>query len=494
MDINYSYRDVPTLRAFAQSNAFIRGVVGPVGGGKSSACVVEVPRRGLAQRPGRDGIKRTRFAVVRGTYPELRDTTIRTFFQWLPPEYFGRWHAGEHKYLIKAFPGSEIEVLFRALDRPEDVKKLLSMDLTGAWVNEAREIPWAIMDALQGRIGRYPSAADGGPSWFGLWADTNPPDSDSRWFRFFEEGDWLEGFKALVREGVLPHGSQPEDFAAIFKQPSGLSPEAENIPNLPHGYYARLCIGKSKEWVKVYVKGDYGFVSDDRAVFPEYIDDVHCRSDVEPVEGITIYRGWDFGLTPICIFIQVLPDGRVLIFDEMVSDNMGIDRFSDEVLEHCSRSFRGQVSFDDYGDPAGQTRAQTDEKTCFEIMQAKGIAIEPGLQTLRIRLESVRKPLMQLRGGKPQLVLHKRCRTVRKAFMGGYHYRRLMTRAERYTSEPEKNHPYSDVMDGVEYVFTILFGGGLTDNQNTADDDEFARRAAGDRMGPGRGRSLVTGY
>ena len=74
-----------------------------------------------------------------------------------------------------AFNDTRFEVLFRALDRPADVKKLLSLELTGAWVNEAREVPKAIIDGLQGRVGRYPSMREGGCTWSGLMMDTNPP-------------------------------------------------------------------------------------------------------------------------------------------------------------------------------------------------------------------------------------------------------------------------------------------------------------------------------
>ncbi|MCH7527338.1 MAG: hypothetical protein IID39_07875, partial [Planctomycetes bacterium] len=69
----------------------------------------------------------------------------------------------------------DCEVMFRALDRPDDVKKVLSLDLTGAWVNEAREVPKGIIDALTDRVGRYPSKRKGGPSWRGLIMDTNAP-------------------------------------------------------------------------------------------------------------------------------------------------------------------------------------------------------------------------------------------------------------------------------------------------------------------------------
>lgn len=484
-DIRYSYKNVPTIKAFAQSDAFIRALIGPFGSGKSSGCVVEIPRRGQMQKPGPDGIRRSRIAVVRNTFGQLEDTTIRTVHEWMPPAYFGRYYVSDHRYVIRTFANCEIEVLFRALDRPDHVKNLLSLDLTWAWLNEVREIPWAIVEAMQGRVGRFPKMSDGGATWSGVCMDTNPPDTDSKFYKFFEERDWLPHFKALKESGALPASvTKPEQYAAIFHQPSGLSDAAENRENLPAGYYQRMQIGKKPEWIKVYVKGDYGFVTDDKAVFPEYSDTIH-RKEVNPVKGIAIRRGWDFGLTPACTFSQLLPDGRWLVFDEMVSESMGIDRFSDDVLEKCTRAFRGPVEFEDYGDPAGQQRAQTDEKTCFEILQGKGVAIEPGKQTISLRLESIRRPLTRLIGGEPQFILHPRCRVLRKAFLGGYYFRRMTTNAERYSDKPEKNwasHP----MDALQYDASMLFGDALT---GTPPRDDYPMMPPSEQ-----GRSEITGY
>ena len=61
----------------------------------------------------------------------------------------------------------------------EDVKKLLSLELTGVWVNEAREIPKSIIDAVTMRCGRFPSMREGGPSWSGVICDTNAPEEDA---------------------------------------------------------------------------------------------------------------------------------------------------------------------------------------------------------------------------------------------------------------------------------------------------------------------------
>jgi hypothetical protein len=135
----YDTSDAPTIREFLNSDAFLRAIMGPLGSGKSTACIWDIVNRGLRQRPGPDGIRRTRWCVVRNTFSQLNDTTIKTVHQWFPPITTGRYRATDHEFVIDKLvaPGdkypAQIELLFRALDRPDHVRKLLSLDLTGAW-------------------------------------------------------------------------------------------------------------------------------------------------------------------------------------------------------------------------------------------------------------------------------------------------------------------------------------------------------------------------
>lgn len=498
--MTFDVSDMPTIKEFLDCDAFIQGLMGPFGSAKSSGCAWKIIKKGLQQAKGPDGVRRSRWAVIRNTYPMLRDTTIRTVHQWFPYPTYGRWKATEHDYIINAFCAegdtvpAQIELMFRALDRPDHVKNLLSLDLTGAWVNEAREVPWAIIEALQGRVDRYPAKRDGGATWAGVLLDTNPPDTDSKWFKFFEEEDHADDVAMLAE--FMP-GLTVEQYARIFKQPSGLSPDAENKVNQTPGYWHRLAIGKSPEWIKVYCRGEYGFVVDGRAVFPEYHDNVHCPGEAEPRRapvtraGLPVHRGWDFGLTPACVFSQVSPTGQWIVVDELVSSRMGIDRFSDEVLRHSGEHFPDS-EFVDTGDPAGEQASQTDERTCFEILRAKDIAIEGGLQSPQIRFEATRKPLRQMDDdGYPAFNIHPRCKMTRRAFMGGYHFRKLqMPGQDRYAEKPEKN-AYSHPIEALGYTATRLFGPSLQFRQNVIDSDlvELESRLVTDRT-----RSTVTGY
>jgi hypothetical protein len=443
-DIVYDYSASPTLKRFSQSRKFIRGLMGPFGSGKSSGCAIELPKWGMRQHLV-NGKRRARFAVIRNTYRQLEDTTMRTVHEWLPPESFGRFLKSDHSYVINRLDSElEIELLYRALDRPEHVSNLLSLELTGAWVNEAREVPWAVIKALMGRVDRYPPMKDGGAVDAGIILDTNPPDDESWWYRLFEE-------------------DRPAN-AEVFKQPSGRAPDAENRKNLSEQYYNNLMTGADPDFIKVYVDGLYGYVKDGKPIYPDFNDALHV-AEVEPVTGAVIGRGWDFGLTPACIFTQIRPDGRFIVFDELVADDLGIDTFSDAVLRHTAERYHG-YTFEDWGDPAGEQRsamtADKDEKTCFDILQGKGIKVQGSEQNLTIRIESVRKPMNTLTKGKPQFQLHPRCKKLRKGFQGRYQYRRLKIAGaeERYHDAPDKNE-YSHPHDGLQYVAARFFGNAV---------------------------------
>ena len=305
------------------------------------------------------------------------------------------------------------------------------------------------------------------PTWYGIIADTNFPTELTPWHSFMEA---------------------PPPNWQIFKQPSGLSSSAENTKNLPVGYYQRLAIGKSPEWKKVYISGEYGFITDGKPVWPEYNDQVHCPPDkaawpkVNP--SLPIVRSYDFGLTPACIFSQITSRGQWIVFDEIVATRMGTDSFSDTVLDHCARWYP-RCDFIDYGDPAGANASEINETlSSFRIMHAKGIMIEPGIQTLEIRLESVRKPLRTLVDGRPQFVLHPRCSKLRRGMMGGYRFRKMRVSGERYTASPEKDQ-FSHPCDALSYAGTRLFGAALYGMRPNDDQQENRSHA---------GRSMVTGY
>jgi hypothetical protein len=435
LDVEYQAAG-PVCDQFLQSEAFVRGIRGPIGSGKSTACCFEILRRSMAQKPSADGKRRTRWAIIRNTFPELRTTTMKTWWG-IAPQEVGKWvDEGPPSHTLEG-DGFHIEVLFLALDRPDDIKKLLSLELTGAWINEAREVPKAILDALTGRVGRYPAVKDGGCTWFGILLDTNPPDTDHWWYRLAEE-------------------ECPKEFE-FYAQPSGLSPDAENIDNLPPGYYERASLGKTEDWIRVYVRGEYGFAMDGKAVYPEYSDSLHCRPvTIDPRLDLRI--GMDFGLTPAATFGQRGPMGDWRIKSEVVCEDMGAIRFAEAITRHVNDNYANIKIGGITGDPAGEARAGTDEQTVFQVLRAHKVIAHPAPSNdFTLRREAVARPLTRLVGPVPGLIIDPGCIKLRKAMAGGYCFRRLKVAGEdRFQDKPDKNM-HSHVAESLQY---LLLGAG----------------------------------
>lgn len=446
-----AYQPPPTIARFMRSPAFYRGLMGPVGSGKSSACCMELLAKASAQAPGPDGIRRSRFAILRNTYRELKDTTLRTWLAWMPEERFGGFSHSDmtHRVRHALDDGTRLcaEVLFRALDRPKDARKLLSLELTGAWINEARELPLSVVEALGDRVERYPAARDGGCSWAGVIMDTNPPDTDHWWHRLAEE-------------------ARPSGWA-FFRQPGGLveqdgafvtNPRAENLENLPQDFYIRRMHGKNAQHMRIYYCGMYGFVQDGRPVYPEF-DEARHVSPVElaPVPGLPLLIGLDFGLTPAAALAQRLSDGRWRFLDELVSEDMGMQRFAGLLSELLASRYDG-LTPEIWGDPAGGTRAQTDERTPYDMLRAAGLVARPvSTNDPLLRREAMAGALLRDIDGAPGALLSPRCRTLIRGMAGAWRYRRLaVSGEERFADQPEKSR-FSHVCEAAQY---LLVGAG----------------------------------
>jgi hypothetical protein len=384
--------------------------------------------------------------VVRNTYRELEDTTIRTWGDWFAGSGYGSLRRDGMTWPLKfGLPDGtrvDADVLFRALDTPDDVKKVLSLEITGAWVNEAREVPKAIVDGLFSRCGRYPAVRNGGCSWYGLIMDTNPPDDVHWWYRLAED-------------------ARPEGWE-FFRQPGGVlwrdgqwvdNPGAENLANLPDGYYRHQLAGKNPEWVRVYLAGEYGYISDGRPVFPEYSDATHAAPMVfapDPRQELIV--GIDFGLTPAAAFVQRDRAGRFLVIDELVTEDMGAVSFAEHLGRRLRSTYRG-YAVSVYGDPAGEQRSQVDERTPFQILVAAGIPARPApTNDFTVRREAVAQALSRLVDGKPGLMVSPQVVTIRRGLAGGYVYKRLsVSGEERYKDVPDKNR-FSHPLDALQYA------------------------------------------
>lgn len=445
-----------TAVKFHASTAFVRGIRGPVGGGKSVACVIEMLSKCAQQEPDKKGLRRSRWACVRNTYPELKSTVIKTFQDWIPGEICPiRYDSPITGNLTLPLDGGttiQAEFIFLALDTPKDVKKLLSLELTGAFINEAKEIHKAILDGVTQRVGRYPSMKDGGATWNGVIMDTNSPDDD-HWWHELERVNTPAKWEFFIQPG------------ALLLQPNGKyipNPAAENVANHVKGYdyWLDMLGGKDKNWIKAFILNEFATTEDGKPVYGDsYNEQIH-NADTEfwPVKGLPIIMAFDFGLTPACVIGQPQASGQLRIIDEIVTDRMGLEGFLKECVDPLvARKYRNMDRIV-VGDPSGVKGSDNDDVSCFQILRNAGYDVMPApSNALEPRLGAVRWWLSQLVGrGVAGFSISPSCVTLRKGFAGGYKFERIQVGGSesKFRSMPAKNR-FSHPHDALQYLCMI---------------------------------------
>ena len=494
------FAPTPTQQEFMLSDAYVRVLAGPIGGGKSVACVHELIRWATEQAPSDAGIRKTRFLICRNTNDQLKSTTLKTIFDWIPPSWAGSWVVSDKTFYIRfGLPDGtivETEWMAIALDTPDDVRKALSLEATGLWGNEARELHPDVVDGLLMRVNRYPSPKDGGPTRPGAIFDTNMPQIGGWWFdkmtnppgnwsvhtqpsAVLAKEDWFTQYGIgrhewkVGRHKVVASASEDgrleinahtptHDGRTVVANLLGsdvvgnefvVDHEADNFGNLNASYYPNTLEGKTAEFINVYLRCKFGQSKDGQPVFPGFRREFHvAKQQLVPIDDPNrpLLIGMDFGLTPACTISQVDPRARLLTFAELVSENMGIYRFIHErLLPLLSTRFPGMPVLV-IGDPAGKQRAQTDEKTVFDILEEAGLRAQPApTNALMRRVGAVEEYLSRVVDNVPAHLIDPGCHTLIGALSGGYRYR--IRRDGEREDKPEKNH-WSHLMDGHQYT------------------------------------------
>jgi hypothetical protein len=399
-------------------------------------CIMELLRRARQQAPDTTGVRHSRFALIRNTMSQLRLTVLNDVQQYLQPMVHYFVTDGTIQLRAPLDDGTYIrsDWIMIPLDTKQDVQRLLSMQLTAAWVNEVREVPIEIISALIGRLGRYPSKLNGGPTWFGLVADSNPWDTDS----------------AYHERVVLA----PESNWKLYHQPSGIGPDAENIEHLPDSYYANLLSDRDEGWSEVHIQSQWGTSNAGQAVFRRSFDAAtHVRDmvvAVNPMRPITI--AMDFGRTPCALIGQVDTFGRYLVFQEITSDDMGLHQLLAEKVKPVllAEPYVGKRAYV-VADPAGNQKSQLTEENAFDVLKQHGFVAYPApTNDIEPRLLAVEKMLRQQIMGEPALQISRSgCPTLIRAMASQYRYRKR--KDGQLEDKPEKLHPYSDVADSLQY-------------------------------------------
>ncbi len=356
--------------------------------------------------------------IGRKTYPELRDTTRRTFFEWCPKELVKKWNQTENHLTFHG--GSEI--IFRALD---DIFKLGSLELGWFAIDELSEFDEPeVFDYLRARL-RHPKGPHKG------FAATNPATKEH----------WL--YKKFVE-------SKDSDFGVVEVD------TYSNKDHLPQEYIIDL-EKYPEEWQERYLRGKWGVVPKGTRVYSHFFPKIHCHEDIQYLPYSVLYRSWDFGFRhPGVLFAQEDGLGRLLFLKEILGTEVDIRDFRDQVIKKTNEWFP-QISYvEDFGDIAGNQRlpVSLDKSplTCFRILSEKGIEIKAKkTKSIEDGIEMIQKLLRELRGGMPAIAISRKgCPIFIDALCGGYYRDK--------TGAATGDDYFDHLSDCARYLVTHLYG------------------------------------
>jgi hypothetical protein len=457
---------------------FIRG---SVGSGKSSGCILHCFLSAMKQAPYPDGVRRSRYGILRATYPNLKSTTVESWKEWFGPLIKIVYDVPIRGHVRMNHPDGkttvEMDLVFLALDREEDVIKLQSLQLVGAHLNETAEIPRGVFQMLKSRIDRYPKRFFVHPDYdkeyepyknkLGKIGSIEPfiiSDYNSvpteHWLYEIAEEEKPKKHHFWTQPSALLMCSKNQGFV---EDAEGnwykINPLADNLEHLSEDYYVDQVQGADPEWVSVFVLNNYGNLRAGKPVYKMYDDKVHFTDKpFEVSKGIPIIVGMDTGLTPAAAFMQFTSSGQLVVFDEIVTEDCSIHEFAyDHLWPHIRNNYKG-FKFEIVVDPENK-RAQTDKKTARDILIKAGLPVSLGKsQNPAQRFESVVFFLRKKDG----FLLTDKCPILRKGFLSEFKYDKVSTTVQgtKWKDKPEKNI-YSHVHEGLQYGAMEFVAGNI---------------------------------
>ena len=477
------YTPYATTQAFHDDNSQVRGILGPVGSSKSSACCVELNFRAHDQAPDYNGWRRTSWVVVRKSYPALISTTIKSWQMWMPqakvnmsPPFRWHWRQENAGYDQDGKPDGthiDMEVNFMSVSDPrQDINKVRSLNITGVWINEAQELEdVSLVKYLYSRCGRFPDPQTAPLTWSGLIMDANAMDLDHWWYQYAEVIK-PAGWKFFRQPPAVLKITDETKMTALRAQKKQriidqekhiwiINPKCENVEGQPkhENYWLDQIEGNHESWIGINLEAKYGQSLEGRPVFVEFDETRHVsKEDLLPVNGVTIQLGFDYGLTPACVIVQITPGGQLRVIDEVCCWDMGMRRFLKDALKPTLATEYSGHAFKGIGEPAGQQRAQSDESTAMDEIRAAGIECIPAPTNLfnprRDALASfLTKRVRSMITGKSTeegFIISPKCKLLLKGFRGDYKFKRVKVEGKDvYEAEAVKNecsHPMDALM------------------------------------------------
>lgn len=512
-----AYNASRTISAFLMSydaGVKFKCIRGPIGDGKSvGMCmyivhksqqqkVIEVTEKGKTFR-----VRWSKWLIMRHTIKSLSDTLMETWDQWFGDKT--RWVTNpiEGRYEDYAPDGvlTRIDFVCYASEARGIMNDLQSLELSGAWINEAVQCPYRVVAKVFSRLKRFNPSPLGGEKLtpFHVIMDTNAP-SETNWWREKEEVEQPEGWMFFVcppavleerdeRTGktvIVPN--DVEHAAKHHRRP------AENVKEIDGGYHEGFSYWMDmlgvldEDEVRMLLMNKFGLSVAGMGIFSDLWNAARHRiaessPEAQFKRGLPVLGGLDCGRTPAATIGQMMPDGKLVFQREATTwnqrlnngrgglDRMDIVQFFDERLLPVLVTYYNwpNCRLTLFADPAGKNYNEVVSMSAVQrLSRERGVNVVPcdkvramdsGVADItngnspEIRIDCLRDALR--RGN---MLVSEACTMFCQALAGKYHYEKIRSSrgdsAERWSDSPDKNE-WSHVADSGQYLGLAVFRG-----------------------------------
>lgn len=449
----------PIAQAFFEAEDPIAVLMGPVASAKTTTGLWKGVAMSYLWPESAPGLRRVKFGVVRRLYKDLERTTMASWNEWFP-RTMGHWRgaAGDPATHDLVFPGPqgrgriELRVEFISLGDLRVEEALKGYEPSFIYVDECDTAASNTLDFVYTRAGRFPKETlDRNPKM--VWGTCNAP----------EEDNWV------VEDFI----DDPKPGHVLYRQPSGLSPQAENLHIIGAQYYQRMAANMPAFERKRFVENIPGLSRSAEAIYEEFNPDLHVAAHpLSPLPGRDVILGLDAGGTPAAAGFQRAPDGQWLWLTELSTHDKsggsitGPTRFGEALAEQMAEKFKG-YRIRGIADPSAAYGADTanGEGSWIDIVsRVSGIPVMPApTNDPTVRREALRLPMTRLIDGrKPGLMLCPTLRFAKKALASDYRWTLTGGRRTEHTLKNWASHLIEaaqyGVLDGGAYHEVLARG------------------------------------
>lgn len=507
----------PVADAFLRSRAFICGIIGPVGSGKTLSMLQKLLRGGAQQggRPDESGIvrRRARYGVIRESYPNIEANILPSWFN-LVPEQEGKfnWRAPYVHTFSKVLRRDrdnrpvdilDMEVEFRAIGDKTVEEITRGWEVNGVGVDEFDLQPPELISFLSGRVGRFSNLAPELVVDPQIVCSLNMPYIDNHAYGLLMEHNLGDLDPEVAPE--LAAALQGRPLLECFVQPGGRDPKAENIHNLPgatpenpeggRGYYAiQAAANKHRPgYIDRMIDNKPVPMQFGQPVNPGFNYSEHVRKlEFDPRRKLIV--GLDQGLFAAAVALQRTPMGQLRTLRECVfmrEDGKALEKIGPTAFGKAVKAMLAD-HFPDVRpdwirvvlDPAGFNAGDREDN---EIDWKRAVEKALGLKIHKAKSNSPQlrnEAIWRAQAERDGYAADPSCKHLIRGHLGGYHYRK----AELSSATGTEVRGHLEIADTIythacdaeqygalegEHVIADIRGRGRRDGRTIVNDSNY---------------------